>query len=75
MPARKGKLLNAIEEGKIKVPKAADVLFLATTLKIHPAPIAGRIRFKHNNFRILSKLVGRGQVRKLFSEYARETLI
>ena len=53
-----------------KVPKAADVLSLATKLKIHPALIAGRIRFKHNNYRILSKLVGSGQVRKLFPEYA-----
>ncbi len=56
-----------------KAPKAADVLSLATKLKIHPAPIAGRIRFKHNNFRILSKLVGRSQVRKLFPKYSQET--
>jgi len=56
-----------------KVPKAADVLSLAAKLKIHPAPIAGRIRFKHNNYRILSRLVGRGQVRRLFPEYAQET--
>jgi HTH-type transcriptional regulator/antitoxin HigA len=56
-----------------KVPKAADVLSLAAKLKSHPAPIAGRIRFKHNNYRILSRLVGRGQVRKLFAEYAQET--
>jgi HTH-type transcriptional regulator/antitoxin HigA len=55
-----------------KVPKAADVLSLAAKLKIHPAPIAGRIRFKHNNYRILSRLVGRGQVRRLFPEYAQE---
>ena len=56
-----------------KVPKAADVLSLAAKLKIHPAPIAGRIRFKHNNYRILSRLVGRGQVRRLFPEYTQET--
>ena len=55
------------------VPKAADVVSLATKLKIHPAPIAGRIRFQHNNYRILSKLVGNGQVRNLFPEYAQET--
>jgi len=58
-----------------KVPKAPDVLSLAARLKIHPALIAGRIRFKHNNYRILAKLVGRGQVRKLFPEYAHETAI
>ena len=56
-----------------KVPRAADVLSLAAKLKIHPAPIAGRIRFKHNNYKILSKLVGRDQVRKLFPEYSEET--
>ena len=56
------------------VPKAADVLSLAAKLKIHPAPIAGRIRFKHNNYRILSKLIGRGQVRMLFPEYVNETV-
>ena len=56
-----------------KVPKTDDLLFLATKLKIHPAPIAGRVRFKQNNYRIFSKLVGRGQVRKLFPEYAQES--
>jgi len=56
-----------------EVPKTADVLSLATKLKVHPALIAGRIRFKHNNYRMLSKLVGHGQVRKLFSEYEEKT--
>jgi len=58
-----------------KVPNAADVLSLATRLKIHPALIAGRIRFKNNNYRIFARLVGSGQVRKLFPEYAHETAI
>jgi HTH-type transcriptional regulator/antitoxin HigA len=58
-----------------EVSKEADVLSLATKLKIHPASIAGRIRFKRNNYRIFSELVGRGQVRNLFSEYAQETAI
>ncbi len=56
-----------------KASKAADVLSLATKLKIHPASIAGLIRFKRNNYRIFSEMVGRGQVRNLFSEYAEET--
>ena len=56
-----------------KAPKAADVISLATKLKIHPALIAGRIRFKQNNYRLFSKLIGRGQIRKLFTEYAQET--
>ncbi|MDO9515071.1 MAG: ImmA/IrrE family metallo-endopeptidase [Syntrophales bacterium] len=57
-----------------KVPKTTDLLSLAVKLKIHPAPIAGRVRFKQNNYRIFSKLLGRGQVRKLFPEYANEAV-
>ena len=53
-----------------KAPKAADVISLAAKLKIHPAPIAGRIRFKQKNYRLFSKLIGRDQVRKLFTEFA-----
>lgn len=56
-----------------KAPKTADVISLAAKLKIHPAPIAGRIRFKQDNYRLFSKLIGSGQVRKLFTEYAQET--
>jgi HTH-type transcriptional regulator/antitoxin HigA len=56
-----------------EVPKAPDVLSLAAKLRVHPALIAGRIRFNRNNYRILSQLVGSGQVRRLFPEYAKET--
>jgi HTH-type transcriptional regulator/antitoxin HigA len=45
---------------------------LSEELKIHPAIIAGRIRHERNNYRILSKQVGSGQVRKHFSETCRE---
>jgi len=41
---------------------------LSEALKIHPAIIAGRIRYEQNNYRMLSKLVGLGQVRKHFPE-------
>lgn len=58
-----------------KTPSAADVTSLAARLKIHPALIAGRIRFKNNNYRIFARLVGSGQVRKLFPEYVHETAI
>ena len=47
---------------------AAEVYALAKKLKIHPAIIAGRIRFEHNNFRLLSRLIGSGQIRKHFAE-------
>ena len=41
---------------------------LALTLKIHPAIIAGRIRYDAKNYYILSQMVGRGKVRKLFPD-------
>ncbi len=46
----------------------AKVVALAEHLKIHPAIIAGRIRYEKNNYKILSQYVGRKQVRKHFSE-------
>ncbi len=47
-------------------PTKENVLELAEYLKIHPACIAGKVRFEQNNFRLLSKLVGPGKVRALF---------
>ena len=41
---------------------------LAAKLKIHPAIIAGRIRYEQNNYKLLSKLVGNKQIRKHFAE-------
>jgi HTH-type transcriptional regulator/antitoxin HigA len=45
---------------------AAKVYALAEQLKIHPAIIAGRVRYEQNNYKLLSKFVGRKQVRGLF---------
>ena len=45
-----------------------EVIAIAEKLKIHPAIIAGRIRFERNNYRLLTKLVGQGVLRKLFNE-------
>ena len=39
---------------------------MAKEWKIHPAIIAGRIRFEQNNYKLLSWHVGNKQVRKLF---------
>ena len=47
---------------------AAEVYALAAKLKIHPAIIAGRIRYEQNNYRLLSKHVGNKQIRKHFAE-------
>lgn len=41
---------------------------LARQLEIHPAIVAGRMRFETKNYRILSQVVGHGQVRRLFPE-------
>ena len=45
-----------------------EIVALAEQLKIHPAIAAGRIRYERNNYRLLSKLVGSGQVRRHFPE-------
>jgi len=47
--------------------KLNDVLDLASKADIHKSIIAGRIRYEKNNYRILSRHIGRGMVRKLFS--------
>jgi HTH-type transcriptional regulator/antitoxin HigA len=49
---------------------ASAVEALAEKLKIHPAIVAGRIRFSTKNYRLLSKYVGNGQIRKHFAEFA-----
>ncbi|WP_321494753.1 ImmA/IrrE family metallo-endopeptidase [uncultured Desulfobacter sp.] len=47
-------------------PTKKNVLELAENLKIHPACIAGRVRFEQHNFKLLSRVVGSGKIRKLF---------
>ena len=49
-------------------PTAAKVYTLAEKLKIHPAIIAGRVRYEANNYRLLAKHVGSKQVRRHFPE-------
>jgi len=50
----------------LKSPEAAQ--HLAERLRIHPAIIAGRMRHKAKNFRILTQLIGSGEVKKLFPD-------
>ena len=47
-------------------PSAKNVVNLSERLKIHPAIIAGRIRFERRNYKLLSKYVGSREVRKHF---------
>jgi HTH-type transcriptional regulator/antitoxin HigA len=45
---------------------AREVISLSEQLKIHPAIIAGRIRFEKNNYRMLSQFLGMVEVSKFF---------
>lgn len=45
------------------------VVGMAEKLGIHPAIVAGRVRHETRNFRLFAKLVGSGEVRKLFPEW------
>lgn len=54
---------------------AEAVIELATRLNIHPAIVAGRVRHESGRFRVLSGMVGHGQVKNLFAlEHARGKL-
>lgn len=50
----------------LRTPDA--VHHLATRLRIHPAIVAGRIRHHYKSYRVLNRLVGQNEVRRLFSE-------
>lgn len=51
---------------RLRSPDAA--IQLAEKLQINPAIVAGRVRYEHNNYRLLGHLVGAGQVRRKFPE-------
>jgi len=44
-----------------------EAALLSEQLKIHPAIVAGRIRFEKNNYKILSQFIGKGEVKQLFN--------
>jgi len=45
----------------------ADIESLAAHLEIHPAIVAGRVRHDMGNYKLFSKHVGHGEVRKHFA--------
>lgn len=45
---------------------AMAVINLANALEIHPAIVAGRVRYEQRNYRLLSQFVGTGEVRRQF---------
>lgn len=47
-------------------PGTLDVIELATEVGVHPAVVAGRVRFERGDYRLLSQLVGSGEVRGVF---------
>jgi HTH-type transcriptional regulator / antitoxin HigA len=51
---------------RLRTPDAVN--HLASRLRIHPAIVAGRIRHHYRSYRVLNRLVGQGEVRRLFPE-------
>ena len=51
-------------------PSAIGVINLAQVLQVHPAIVAGRVRYERRNYRLLSQFVGSGQIRRQFEESA-----
>ena len=51
-------------------PSGMAVIALALDLGIHPAIVAGRVRYELGNYRLLSQFVGTGQVRRQFEKVA-----
>ena len=47
-------------------PTPMAVMSLATKLEVHPAIIAGRVRYERRNYRLLSQFVGTGEIRRHF---------
>ena len=48
-------------------PSPMTVMNLAQALQVHPAIVAGRIRYEQRNYRLLSQFVGTGEVRRQFN--------
>lgn len=49
-----------------KRPTPMAVMNLARALQVHPAIVAGKIRYEQQNYRLLSQFVGTGEVRRQF---------
>ncbi|MCE2467225.1 MAG: ImmA/IrrE family metallo-endopeptidase [Caldilineaceae bacterium] len=56
---------NGMIQGK---PTTLDVVHFAHRVGVHPAIVAGRVRYKTGNYRLLSQLVGTGKVRQQFEQ-------
>ncbi len=47
-------------------PTTMAVMNLANALRVHPAIVAGKVRYERQNYRLLSQFVGTGEVRRQF---------
>jgi HTH-type transcriptional regulator / antitoxin HigA len=45
-------------------PTPMSVMNLSKVLQVHPAIVAGKVRYERKNYRLLSQLVGTGQIRR-----------
>jgi len=51
-------------------PTPMAVMNLANALQVHPAIVAGKVRYERQNYRLLSQFVGTGEVRRQFGTAA-----
>ena len=51
-------------------PSSMTVINLAQKLQVHPAIVAGRVRYERRNYRLLSQFVGSGEIRRQFDDAA-----
>ena len=48
-------------------PTPMNVMALADALRVHPAIVAGKVRYERKNYRLLSQFVGSGDIRRQLS--------
>ncbi len=56
-------------QAKLQIATDAKIRELAVRTHLHPAIVAGRLRFEKKDYTIFNHLVGQGMVRKLFPAY------
>jgi len=64
----------AWEASAVRYVRSPDaVKELAKQLHVHPAVVAGRVRFESDDYTVLSSMLGSGIVQQLFTEYTGRT--
>ena len=49
---------------RVRNPTPMSVVNLSKALQVHPAIVAGKVRYEQRNYRLLSHFVGTGEVRR-----------